>query len=170
MRIILLLFIVLCFTACNEDEGCAPTEFLQRHENDTIFYGTWKWHYTVRKCTDPEQGWSSTLYDTIRQGEDSSLIGRIYAGRSFQIGDNLIRTDQYGTHHDCIVDWSSDMSSISIHYTTAQWPDLNLYMSMYHDSEIPDSIICEVLPPVFEINNCEEGHGFSVRDFYIKVN
>lgn len=97
------------------------------------------------------------------------MIGRIYQGRSFQIGDNLIRTDQNGTHHDCIVDWYAGTSSVSIHYTSVQWPGLNLYMSMYHYSEITDSNICEVIPLVFEHDGCGEGHGYSTRDFYIKV-
>jgi len=179
MRIILLLFIALCFAACETstvDEGCAPTDFERRHEMDTLFFGTWKWHYTVLTCTSYEDS-SDIHYDTIRQGEYVPWLQGTYPEKTIQIGDDLIRTDKFGTQHNCLTDWRAGMYQtgvyVEIYYTSVLFPGVKLYLSMTHHNEITDASICEVFPRISERDNCamaDVGPGYSTtRDFYIKV-
>ncbi len=177
MRIIFLLLIALSFSACEDeiDEGCPEINYRHRLERDTIFYGTWKWSYSVCDC-------SSTVYpdsiyrDTLRPNVYSSWIGGTYPDMTVQLSEGTIMLNLGDTVEGCVVEWfaweaTEGRTSLDIYFTSAYWPEARINISFYHYPITTEPSICSIRTRIVDDDICGI-LGFNTssgtKDFYIK--
>lgn len=189
MRTFLLLLLATCIHACDSDEVeyyCPETDFSGRNSlYDTLFNGTWKWHYSVLTCEEAGSHGSSTeiIRDTIRPDEYVPWLNGPYPKQTFIVneGDGLKLVVDDDTTEYCILKWYSHnmvtsfgiRTSLGIDYRCLNSNALK-YLSFVNNTwtGMGDSI-CSVEPAAHYHDICPSIYpGFfypTMADYYIRV-
>jgi hypothetical protein len=181
MRTFLLLLLATCIHACDSDEVeyfCPKTDFSERNSlKDTMFIGTWKWHFTVFTCDMALSHGSSMeiVRDTVWANEYVSWLDSPYPERTIMISEDLSLLRDNDDKEYCITEWRSYSNSVD--RNGAIWfrqlnEDQTLYMSLMNRKYMGDTLIT-VHPLIYDHDVCpnvELGYYFpGVQDHYIKV-
>jgi hypothetical protein len=190
MRRLLYLFLpllVLCGCGTSEiEEFCPETDYSGRNSPfDTLFIGTWQWHYSVLTCNEAGSHGSSTeiIRDTIWPDEHVPWLNGPYPKQTVIVneGDGLKLVIDDDTAEYCILKWYSNSTVISSGIRTTcgiDYRGLNSnklkYLSFMNNTWAGmDDSICRVEPVVQYHDICpSEYPGFyypSMTDYYIKV-
>jgi hypothetical protein len=190
MRRLLYLFLpLLVLFGCETseiEEFCPETDYSGRNSSyDTLFYGTWQWHYSVLTCNEAGSHGSSTeiIRDTIWPDEHVPWLNGPYPKQTIIVDetDNLRLVVDSDTAKFCVVKWVSYGETISFGVRTYIGITYRLLNSneLHHIglenntwAGMGDSI-CRVEPVVQYHDICpSEYPGFyypSMTDYYIKV-
>jgi hypothetical protein len=179
MRTFLLLLLATCIHACDSDEVeyfCPETDFSERHELDTMFFGTWKWHYSIKRCV-----FQSTLIavDTIWPNEFVPEIGSAYPNRSVIIAEELRVITGVDTQRFCITEWLSNGQTHTsftdvtgyVLYRRLFEPDNRDYLVFSNHSALMESNVCTISPSIYNIDFCPSTdwrYSSTTTDYYLK--
>jgi|GEM_PF-2966192 len=68
------------------EDRCSETIFSERYEKDTMFFGTWRWYYSINTCDYQS---TEIRRDTIWPNEFVPEIGTTYPNRLITISEDL---------------------------------------------------------------------------------
>jgi hypothetical protein len=179
MKYLFPLFLLACIAACetDSDDYCHETLFSDRHELDTMFFGTWEWHYSVKKCWFQS---SLIAIDTIWPNEFIPEIGRAYPQRLISIGEELRVVTDVDTQLFCMTEWLSNGQTNSSYadvtgyvvYRKLFEPDNRDYFVLSYHSALMETNICNISPSMYSLDFCPStdwDYASTTADYYMKV-
>ncbi len=181
MRACMCLLIAMSIIACESEEVeyfCPETDFSERNSlKDTMFIGTWQWHFTVFTCNQALSHGSSVeiIRDTVWANEVVSWLDSPYPERTIIISEDLSVLRDNDNQEYCITEWRSSSNSIDIFggiWFRQLNEDQTSYMSLKNRIFMGDALIT-VRPLIHDHDVCPSvypGYYYpGVQDYYIKV-
>jgi hypothetical protein len=167
----------LSLVACETDDVeyfCPETDFSERNSlKDTMFIGTWQWHFTVRTCTYMS---SEIFRDTIYPNEYVPWIEAYYPRKTFIIGSDIVLVSNNDTQSFCITDWNSSANGVDVfcqlQYRKLGEREASSYIDLFHRSGQMNPNMCRIEPDIHEGNACAStiwGYYSSTTDYFLKM-
>jgi hypothetical protein len=184
-EIVMCLIAVMCLIGCDTDETvedfCPETEFTSRSNYiDSIYTGTWQWHFSVLICEMAgSHGSSYRWYDTIRPGQYLPWLNGPYPVRTIVLSEDALSIIVDGdTNAYCILSWRSfsrySTSDLRISYRALNHEEIdylsfnstNIFLTNY------SAPICWIYPVTHRHDLCPISPGTShpfMMEYYTKV-